>query len=110
MEVNDFIRKRRIELGLMMQDVADAVGVSEATVSRWESGHIDNMRRDKIYALSQVLQVSPLVILGMRDYEEDEDKKEEDRIKRFTDAVSNMTESEQEELENYMKFIISKRK
>ena len=110
MEVNDFIRKRRIELGLMMQDVADAVGVSEATVSRWESGHIDNMRRDKIYALSRVLQVSPLVILGMRDYEEDEDKKEEDRLKRFTDAISTMNEAEQEELENYMKFIISKRK
>lgn len=110
MEVNDFIRKRRLELGLMMQDVADAVGVSEATVSRWESGHIDNMRRDKIYALSKVLQVSPLVILGMRDFEEDEEKTKEDKLKRFTDAISSMSDAEQEELENYMKFIISKRK
>lgn len=110
MEVNDFIRKRRLELGLMMQDVADAVGVSEATVSRWESGHIDNMRRDKIYALSQVLRVSPLVILGMRDFEEDEEKAKEDKLKRFTDAISTMTDAEQEELMNYMQFIISKRK
>ena len=109
MEVNDFIRKRRIELGLLMQDVADAVGVSEATVSRWESGHIDNMRRDKIYALSKVLHVSPLVILGMKDFEEESDKKE-DNVKKFTDAISTMTEDEQAELMNYMNFIISKRK
>lgn len=109
MEVNDAIKKRRIELGLLMQDVAEAVGVSEATVSRWESGHIDNMKRDKIYALSKVLRISPLVILGMRDYE-DELKNTDDKVRRFTDVISTMDEAEQEELENMMNYIISKRK
>lgn len=37
----------------------------------WELGQINNMRRDKIIRLSQALDVSPLVILGMEDFNED---------------------------------------
>ena len=40
------------------------VGVSEATISRWESGDIANMRRDKIVLLSKALKVSPSFIMG----------------------------------------------
>lgn len=64
MSVQDILKNRRIELDLTMKEVADSVGVSEGTVSRWESGDISNMKRDKIYSLAKVLQISPLVILG----------------------------------------------
>ena len=33
--MNDYLARRRKELGLTQKEVADAVGVSEATVSRW---------------------------------------------------------------------------
>ena len=64
MEIKDILKNRRIDQGLTLKEVAEAVGVSEATVSRWESGDIANMKRDRIEALSRVLGVSPLVILG----------------------------------------------
>lgn len=64
METKDIIRNKRMELGLTLADVAEAVGVRAATVSRWESGDIANMRRDKIEALARVLGLSPLEILG----------------------------------------------
>ena len=35
MNINKFIKNRRLELGLTMLDVAKACEVSEATVSRW---------------------------------------------------------------------------
>lgn len=63
--VGVLIRDRRIELRITQKEVADFVGVSEATVSRWESGHIDNMRRDRIAALSKILRLSPLDIMGI---------------------------------------------
>ncbi|MBE5996579.1 MAG: helix-turn-helix transcriptional regulator [Lachnospiraceae bacterium] len=69
MEVKNIIKNRRIELGLTMKDVASMVGVSEGTISRWESGDIENMRRDKISALASVLQISPMVIMGIEDPE-----------------------------------------
>ena len=46
MAVKDIIKQRRTELGLTLLDIAKQVGVSEGTVSRWESGDISNMRRD----------------------------------------------------------------
>lgn len=63
MEVKDIIRTRREELGLTLLDIAKKVGVSEGTVSRWESGNISNMRRNNIAALSRALQISPSVIM-----------------------------------------------
>ena len=60
-----FIHNRRIELGLTLEDVAKAVGVSASCVQRWESGDISNMRRDRIVRLAKVLNVSPLEIIGV---------------------------------------------
>ena len=64
MSANEVIRRRRIELGMTMKELADKIGVSEAAVSRWESGDIVNIRREKIAKLSKVLDVPPAVIMG----------------------------------------------
>ena len=61
--------ERRSELLLTQKQVANFVGVTEATVSRWESGDIDNMRRDKIARLAEVLRVSPLLIMGDENFD-----------------------------------------
>ena len=66
MEIKDIIKSRRLELGLTLKQVADRVGVSEGSVSRWESGEIDNMRRDKIAALARVLSIDPLILIGQQ--------------------------------------------
>jgi transcriptional regulator with XRE-family HTH domain len=60
-----YLKNRRLELSLTMLDIAKKVGVSEATISRWESGDIDNMKRDKIALLAQALKISPLLIVGV---------------------------------------------
>lgn len=64
MEIKDVLKARRTELGLTQLDVANAVGVSEATVSRWESGDIANMKRSRIASLASVLKISPSIIMG----------------------------------------------
>lgn len=64
MEIKDIIRSRRIELGFTMKELADLCGVSEGTISRWESGHISNMKRDKVALLSKVLGIPAEVIMG----------------------------------------------
>lgn len=67
--VGKLLKERRNELALTQRQVANQVGVTEATVSRWESGDIDNMRRDKIANLANALRVSPLLIMGIDDAE-----------------------------------------
>lgn len=53
------LKQRRLELGLTMAEVAERVGVSEATISRYESGDIKNMRRERIGKYARALQVAP---------------------------------------------------
>ena len=38
MEWKDRIKSRRLDLGLTLEKVAQAVGVSAVTISRWERG------------------------------------------------------------------------
>ncbi|MBO5415138.1 MAG: helix-turn-helix transcriptional regulator [Clostridia bacterium] len=38
--MKDKIKERRLELGLTLEEVANAVGVAKSTVKKWESGQI----------------------------------------------------------------------
>lgn len=67
MSVQDIIRKRRLELDLTLKDVAKALGVAEATVSRYETGDIQNMGIDKIAKLAKVLRCSPGYLMGWEE-------------------------------------------
>lgn len=61
------IKKRRDELGLTLEQVADKVGVGKSTVRKWETGDIKNMRRDNIAALADALHISPLELIDVED-------------------------------------------
>ena len=73
MNTGDKLRIRRRELGLTLQAVGDACGVTKSTVRKWETGDIANMRRDRLIQLANVLCVTVDYIL---DVETDEDANE----------------------------------
>lgn len=73
-EIANKIKARRQELGLTLEDVAQAVGVGRSTVRKWETGMIKNMGRDKIAALARVLQISPVELVPMPDRSSSEDE------------------------------------
>lgn len=62
MTIGAYIKTRRMELSYTLEDVAKAVGVSRATVSRWESGDIHKMGADKIAALGAFLEIDPILL------------------------------------------------
>lgn len=65
--LSSVLKQRRKELGLTLLQIADAVGVTEATVQRWESGNIKTVRYEKIAKLSEVLKVSPAALMGWEE-------------------------------------------
>jgi transcriptional regulator with XRE-family HTH domain len=69
MKTNDLIKMRRLDLNMTMKELAIKVGVSEGTISRWESGDIENMKRDKIAALARALDVPPAVLMNWEEYD-----------------------------------------
>ena len=58
-EVASLIKRRRIELGMSLEDVAKRVGVGRSTVRKWEEGMIKSIKSDKLEALADALQLSP---------------------------------------------------
>lgn len=64
MEFKDKIKSRRVELGLTLEEIAKMIGVSTPTIQRYESGEIQNMRRDKVKKLADALQLSPAYLMG----------------------------------------------
>ncbi|HIU69817.1 MAG TPA: LexA family transcriptional regulator [Candidatus Scubalenecus merdavium] len=70
MEFKDLVKSRRIALGLTLEEVGKIVGVSKATVQRWESGEISNMRRDKVLLLAKALHTTPAYLMGWEDDKE----------------------------------------
>lgn len=70
MSENDLSRKirdLRAKHGLTLEQVAQQVGVGKSTVRKWETGFIENMRRDKIAKLAVALHTTPDYLMGWSD-------------------------------------------
>jgi transcriptional regulator with XRE-family HTH domain len=64
MKTNEIIKKRRLELSLTLLDIADYVGVTEATVQRYESGNIKNIKLSTMTKLAEILKTTPTHLMG----------------------------------------------
>lgn len=71
MSLSTVLKARRKDLGLTLNDIAQQMGVSEATVQRWESGNIKSLRQGRIAKLASILNVSPSVLMGWDDLPSD---------------------------------------
>ena len=87
MEFKDLIKTKRLQHHMTMEEVGKLVGVTKATVQRWESGEIKNIRRDKIAKLSAALKCSPAYLMG---WEEAKAQKMEEKNNTITDVVFKM--------------------
>ncbi len=59
-----YLKNRRLELGLTLVEVGEKVGVNASTINRWESGDIENMKRDKVQKYADALRIPPAVVMG----------------------------------------------
>ena len=101
MNTGEKIKQLRISKGLTLEQVAQSVGVSKPTVLKWERGIIQNMRRDKILKLAQVLGTTPEFLMGWEDVE---NTLEQDIIQ----MVSHLSREEQEVVKALIETMISK--
>lgn len=91
-EFNINLKKRRLELGMTLKNVADIVGVTESTVRKWEVGIIANMKINKLEKLAKALQTTIPYILGLED---NENKKTNKIINKYIE-LENLAKSEKE--------------
>lgn len=61
---NERIRKKRLEQGITLAQVADKLGVTEATAQRYESGNIKSVPYEHMCAYGELLGCSPAYLMG----------------------------------------------
>lgn len=94
MQMNQYIRVKRNNLKLTVEQVANYVGVSMPTVTRWESGEIKNIKNDKILKLATILEIDPMTLIGW-DQQEDAQAKKMKPVLGFVKAGYDLVAEEQ---------------
>lgn len=61
------IKEQRIKNGMTLLQVAESIGVKEATVQRYESGEIKNLKHDVIEKLAECFNCTPAYLMGWED-------------------------------------------
>lgn len=65
--LNERIKEMRTKRDLTLLQLAEALGVKEATVQRYESGEIKNIKHETIVAIANILNCSPVYLMGWSD-------------------------------------------
>ena len=90
MRVGERIKSRRKEIGLSAEQVAKELGVSPATVYRYESNDIMNMRIDKLEPIAKAWRTTPAYLLGWEDDKKENPPAESQRILESVNSSENI--------------------
>lgn len=110
MNIGEKIKYLREKKGYTLEELGEKIGVGKSTVRKWENGMIKNMRRDKISKLAEVLDCSPLYLLG---YDETsslngEAEKLTNKEREFVTLFSSIPADQQELIVDLIKTFLSK--
>ncbi|MCM1233037.1 MAG: helix-turn-helix domain-containing protein [Ruminococcus flavefaciens] len=61
------IKARRRELGITQEELGKKAGVTKATINKYETGIVSNLKRSTIEEIAKALNVSPSYIMGWTD-------------------------------------------
>ncbi|MBE7033692.1 MAG: helix-turn-helix domain-containing protein [Ruminococcaceae bacterium] len=69
MKLHERIKKCRLECGMTLLELANALGVREATAQRYESGEIKNLKQTTVLEMARIFNCSPSYLMGWEDNE-----------------------------------------
>ena len=97
MVMKQYIKHRRQELGLTLDDVAKVVGVTRQTIQKYESGVVANIPSDRIEMLARALKTSPARLMGW-DEKETLEKELTQMLRKLHEITAELSPESQEML------------
>ncbi len=97
------IKARRLKLGMTLLDVANQLGVKEATMQRYESGEIKNIKHETIVKLAEIFGCSPAYLMGW------EEAQAIPTVAAHKEYNENWTEEELSKIEEYKQLLLAAR-
>lgn len=97
------MKQSREKQGMTLAELGRKIGKTEATVQRYESGNIKNLKNDTIESIATALNVNPAFLMGwIEDIEEQPQH-------RAAHLDGDLTDEEWQEILDYAEYIRSKR-
>ena len=98
------MKQSREKQGMTLAELGRKIGKTEATVQRYESGNIKNLKNDTIESIATALNVNPAFLMG---WIEETDEQPQHRAAHLD---GDLTDEEWQEILDYAEYIRSKRK
>lgn len=80
MQIGERLKKRRKELGISVESIAEQLGVSYTTVYRYEASSITKIPVETFDKLCKILGVTPAELMGNSEDTSDSDKEEVSKL------------------------------
>ncbi|MDM6110045.1 helix-turn-helix transcriptional regulator [Staphylococcus aureus] len=98
------MKQSREKQGTTLAELGRKIGKTEATVQRYESGNIKNLKNDTIESIATALNVNPAYLMGWVEENDDEVQH------RAAHLEGELTDDEWQRVLDYADYIRSKRK
>lgn len=85
MTIGENIKQLRLARGMTQEELANRLGVKKSAISKYEKGHVVNLKRSTIEKLAIALNVQPTTIMGWTIDSESEE------VKEFMEKVKKMS-------------------
>ena len=86
-EIGRRIKERRQELNISAVELADRLGLSKATVHRYENGDIRNIKLPVVESMARALRLNPLWLIGKSDQKEADSMGDEDLLVMIDELI-----------------------
>lgn len=103
MNIGDRIKLRRNQLGKTLEEVGKMVGVTRATIQRYENGNIQNIPSDKIELLAKSLKTTPAYLMG---WEDDETIKQNVQERKIIESFNQLNDEGKEKAIAYTQDLV----
>ena len=116
MAIKDRLKSQRTRQNMTLEEVARMVGVTRATVQKYENGIIANIPSDKIEALAKALDTTPAYLMGWEEENESSpgllplpsgEAAPDPKEARLTDLYRQLNTDGQEKLIDYADDLVS---
>jgi transcriptional regulator with XRE-family HTH domain len=113
MTIGERIRQRREAIGMSQDELAKRMGYKDrSSVSKIEKGNDDNIYLDTIQRTADILNCSPLYLMGWQDESDNiNDKEIPDHLKKyaqFIDMYEHLNDNNRELVDNMIQALSSK--
>lgn len=109
MNIGQKIRQQRKLKKMTQEQLGDAIGVSKMAISKYERNIVDNMGREKVMALSKILDIPIVEFLESsdekRNVEQVSPEEFANEVRILLDKTKNLTEQQKQHLLNTLEFI-----